>query len=201
MKTNKILIIFILLCSFHAFSQEENTSLETETASVEKSMFSVQAGLLPGVWINEEIKLANPISLRFEAGANYGTGSGGFTDNGTISVWVANFRLEPRYYYNLGRRIGKGKDISNNSGNFLALAFNYVPKDGILFSNTQNLMVSNSFTFVPNYGIRRNIGKNFNYETGFGVGLYYVPPDSRSFGAKQSSGIIVELHLRIGYTF
>jgi hypothetical protein len=187
MKNKKIILFLTLLYSLAVFSQE----VSQEKPSVEKSMFSVQAGYL-GLWANEEIKLTNLLALRFEVGANYGASYSGLT--GFKSAWVANFRLEPRFYYNLGRKIGAGKDISNNSGNFVTISFNYFPKNAVLFSNNKNVGVIENFSIVPKYGIRRNISKHFNYEAGFGIGFFYEP-------AFKDSNAGIDLHLRIGYTF
>jgi hypothetical protein len=36
-------------------------------------------------------------------------------------------RIEPRYYYNLSKRFGKGKKTRNNSANYIAFAVDYQP--------------------------------------------------------------------------
>lgn len=108
--------------------------------------------------------------------------------NGT--VFNPNLRLEPRYYYNLEKREKKEKDISNNSGKFLSIAINYRP-DIVVFSNNKNLGTVASYSIVPKWGIRRSLGRNFNYEAGLG---FRHEIKYRNFGE-------VDLHLRIRYTF
>ena len=110
---------------------------------------------------------------------------------GNGSQWHPNIRIEPRLYYNLDKRAEKGKDISHNSGNFFGIALNYRP-DVVLFSNS-NLGAIESFSIVPKWGIRRNIGKNLHYEAGAGLGFRHET-DYGNYGE-------IDLHLRIGYSF
>ncbi len=42
-------------------------------------------------------------------------------------ILTTNIALEGRYYYNFDRRIGKGKNTKNNSGNYIALKGTYTP--------------------------------------------------------------------------
>ena len=156
-----------------------------EKARVEKSIFNIQTGFV-GVWVNNELRLADNIALRTEVGIE----PSWFIGSGT--QWHPNFRLEPRFYYNLKNRVAKGKNISNNAGNFFGVAFNYRPSE-VLFSNNDNLGAIESFSIVPKWGIRRNLGKNFNYETGVGFGYRH----ETNYGNYAE----IDLHLRIGYTF
>ncbi len=90
------------------------------------------------------------------------------------------------------KRHEKGLNISNNSSNFWGVAINYRP-DAVIFSNEKNLNGIESYSIVPKWGIRRNLGKNFNYETGIGLGFRHET-NYGNFGE-------IDLHLRIGYTF
>ncbi|WP_143153997.1 hypothetical protein [Cruoricaptor ignavus] len=111
---------------------------------------------------------------------------------GDGTVWHPNFRLEPRYYYNLEKRLEKGYPINYNSGNFFGIAINYRP-DAVVFSNNKNLKTIESISFVPKWGIRRNLGNHFNYEAGFGLGFRHEFK-YRNYGE-------FDIHLRIGYSF
>ena len=53
---------------------------------------------------------------------------------------------------------------------------------------------------MPTWGIRRNIGNHFNYETGIGIGYvsYFNEDNVISF---NENDVVVNLHLRIGYRF
>ena len=63
-----------------------------------------------------------------------------------------------------------------------------------------NVEVADQISIIPTWGIRRNIGNHFTYETGIGIGyLYYFAKDAGY--AENESDVAVNLHLRIGYRF
>ncbi|MDO6389198.1 hypothetical protein Q4E40_03595 [Pontibacter sp. BT731] len=108
------------------------------------------------------------------------------------------FILEPKLYYNLDQRSLKSKDISGNSGNFFSLRTTYFP-DWFVISNYDNINVLNQISVIPTWGIRRNIGAHFNYETGVGFGYKHVFTKS---GYSYNTGQpVFDLRLRIGYRF
>tara|TARA_R110002124_G_scaffold75850_5_gene203357 strand:+ start:180 stop:368 length:189 start_codon:yes stop_codon:yes gene_type:complete len=62
------------------------------------------------------------------------------------------------------------------------------------------MSVVSNISIIPTWGIRRNIGNHFTYETEIGIGyLYYFAMDAGN--AENKSDIAVNLHLRIGYRF
>ena len=119
-----VAFVFFLFFTICLFSQ--NDPGQQSKASVEKSVFGIQTGFL-GIWAQHEAKLSNQLALRTELGFDYSY----------IKGWVLNDRrfigynhgyvltpvliLEPRYYYNLNKRVSKQRNISNNSGNFITL--------------------------------------------------------------------------------
>lgn len=106
MKPLSIFLLFLITAS--AFSQSAN--------NVEKHQFKVNM-LNPGV--EYEVRLATNQTLDFGAGLQFGARGGeGYFD----WVFVPAFNAQYRYYYNFKRRIGKGKTISGNSANYIALA-------------------------------------------------------------------------------
>jgi hypothetical protein len=107
--------------------------------------------------------------------------------------------LEPRLYYNLNKRVKKSRRIDGNSGNFISLKTSYHP-DWFVISNTENVSVISSISIIPTWGIRRNIGKHFTYETGIGIGYRYAYAKQAGFLENESEGT-VNIHLRIGYRF
>ncbi len=155
-----------------------------QDATVEKSVFNIQTGFV-GIWLNNEFRLSDRIALRSEVGLE----PSWFVGSGT--QWHPNLRLEPRFYYNLSNRVENGKSVSNNSGNFLAVALNYRPET-VVFSNA-NVGAIESFSIVPKWGIRRTFAENFNYEAGAGFGFRHEP----NYGNYAE----IDLHLRIGYSF
>lgn len=188
MKKN-IIFIFTLFLITNLFSQN--------TAQVEKSLFGIQTGVL-GIWGHNEARISNTIVLRTEFGFDTGIFGGDFYDN-TSFILYPSLNVEPRMYYNLTKRKNKGHKISNNSGNFFSLRINYIP-DLFVISNVDNVNIIESIAFIPKWGIKRSIGKHFTYEAGLGYGIRTHFLKKEGFKNNESDGI-VDLHLRIGYTF
>ena len=189
MKKLAIVIIFFG-CTFLGNAQ---------TASVEKSIFGVQIGAL-GVWAHNEARLSNKFVLRSEIGFDGGLFSGSNYDNLNF-LMTPVLTLEPRFYYNLNKRVAKEKNISGNSGNFLSLKTSYHP-DWFIISSDDNVNVPNQISIVPTWGIRRTIGTHFNYEAGVGVGYsYYFSEKINGYKTEGSGETTVNLLLRIGYQF
>jgi len=183
---NKILFsLIITLISILGHSQ---------TASVEKSTYGIQTGLL-GIWVHNEMKLTNQIALRTELGMNAGF-FGGYFYPKTGFLMTPIITVEPRWYYNLEKRQSKSKNISGNSGNFVSLQTSYNP-NWFVISNYNNLKTFNLITIIPTWGIKRNIGKHFTYETAIGVGYGHQFRE----GYLDLEGIAIDLHLRVGYRF
>lgn len=76
---------------------------------------------------------------------------------------------EARHYYNLNKRVRKGKSIANNSGNFLSLALGY-DFTPIAYDNMYN---NPSVSITPSWGIQRKIGRRFSLETLLGISFRY----------------------------
>lgn len=167
---------------------------QQKDVSVDPSVHGLQIGVL-GIWWHNEIKLTNSIALRAEAGFDGGFGRPFLSDN-TVYALMPILSLEPRYYFNLKRRVRKGRRIDGNSGNFISLNAKYYP-DWFVISNEDANVIS-SISFVPTLGIRRHIGKHFNYEAGIGVGKN-LKIDNEIY--REQWGTAVNIHLRIGYRF
>jgi hypothetical protein len=167
-----------------------------QNASVEKTGFGIQTGFL-GIWIHNESRLSNKIALRSEVGLDAGIL---FTDfEGRSGFLLAPvLTLEPRFYYNLNKRNSKSKNISNNSGTFISLKTSYHP-DWFVISDYENGIISD-ISFIPTWGIRRNIGTHFNYEAGAGLGYRYIFAKAAGYYSNESEAV-ANLHLRIGYVF
>ncbi|WP_299669005.1 hypothetical protein [uncultured Polaribacter sp.] len=178
----KVLVINFILLSLICSAQDQNIS-------VERSVFSVQIGTV-GVWLNNEIKMLDNLSLRTEVGL--------YTEivEGNGFFMAPEITLEPRWYYNLGKRNKKGRNIANNAANFFTIKTSY--RSNIFeILHDRGKGAENSISFIPKWGIRRNLGKYFNYEAGIGIG-YLTFFDQKYFTAFDSDGIIIDLHLRIG---
>ena len=164
---------------------------KAQVSEVEKSIFGIQIGTF-GVWIHNEAKLTNSMVLRSELGLSSGFGFGSGSNDYFFMTPVIS--IEPRWYYNLTKRNSKGKNTLLNSGNFLAVDIGYSP-DWIILSSSEDVNSDNVFYLVPTWGLRRNIGKKFNYEFGAGIGYAYIFDNN----GNGKSDIAYNLHLRIGY--
>jgi hypothetical protein len=168
-----------------------------QTASVENSTYGIQTGIL-GIWAHREVKLTNQIALREEIGMDGGFWGGSFyPKNGYLMTPVIT--LEPRWYYNLNKRISKSRNISGNSGNFLSIKTSYNP-NWFVISNYDNIQIADQISIIPTWGIKRNVGNHFTYETGIGIGYRYIFAKSVGYSENQSETAL-NLHLRLGYRF
>ncbi len=170
---------------------------KAQNISVEKSTFGIQTGFL-GIWAHNESKLSNQIALRTELGLDTGI-FGSDANNIDGLILVPTITLEPRWYYNLNKREKKSRRIDGNSGNFISLKTTYHP-DWFIISNENNINFISDISIVPTWGIRRNVGAHFTYETGIGIGyVHYFKEDNVILF--NESHVAVNLHLRIGYRF
>jgi len=170
---------------------------KSQTASVEQSTYGIQTGVL-GIWAHKESKLSNQIALRAEIGMDSGFwGGSSYPKNGYLMTPVIT--LEPRWYYNLDKRVSKSKNIKGNSGIFLTLQTSYHP-NWFVISNYENVEVTDQISIIPTWGIKRNIGNHFTYEAGIGIGYRYI--FAKSVGYLESEGeAALNLLLRIGYRY
>ncbi|KGL61727.1 hypothetical protein [Polaribacter sp. Hel1_85] len=186
----KIILLTLTFCGLTLIAKSQN-------ASVEQSTYGIQTGFL-GIWAHNETKLSNSIALRSEIGFDSGIWGGDFYD-GTGFLLTPVITLEPRLYYNLNKRANKSRRIDGNSGNFISLKTSYHP-DWFVISNTDNVSIISDISIIPTWGVRRNIGNYFTYETGIGIGYRYIFAKQAGF-LKNESETTANLHLRIGYRF
>jgi len=189
MRISKIISNLIILVAFFCA-----LTIKAQQPSVEKSISGVQLGFM-SAWVYHEIRLFDNITLRAEGGLGAGFWyQKSFFDTNANSGFVVRpiFAVEPRYYYNLNNRYQKQKKIDNNAANFVSLNVEVDP-GWIIASNEKDLSASSNISLIPTWGIRRNLGKHFNYELGVGVGYQYV--------FNIGGDLVFRPHLRIGYQF
>ena len=186
----KRVLLTLIFCEIILVAKSQN-------ASIEQSTYGVQTGFL-GIWAHNETKLSNSIAFRTEIGFDSGIWGGDFYDK-TGFLMTPVITAEPRWYYNLNKRESKSKRIDGNTGNFLSLKTSYHP-DWFVISNSENISVISDISIIPTWGIRRNVGKHFVYETGIGIGYRYIFAKQAGF-LENESETTANLHLRIGYRF
>lgn len=169
---------------------------KSQDTSVEKSTFGLQTGVL-GIWAYNEAKLSNTIALRTELGFDFGIWETTYYDDyDSPFILTPVIVIEPRFYYNLKKRSENSKRIDGNSGNFIALKTSYHPE--LALFNTDNAPVVSDFAIIPTWGIRRNLGKHFNYEAGIGVGISHTFAERAGY-SEDKTEMELNMHLRIGY--
>jgi hypothetical protein len=183
-------IITLVFLSLSIFCNAQN-------ASVEKSVFGIQTGLL-GIWAHNESRLSNTIALRSELGFDGAIWGGSIYDEVGFSLSPV-LTLEPRFYYNLNKRNSKSKVITNNSGNFISLQTSFHP-DWFVISNYEYASIISVISIIPTWGIRRNMGVHFNFEAGAGIGYQYSFAKAAGYPSNTSEAA-ANLLLRIGYVF
>ena len=199
------LIVFILFFSLlkgHA-----------QKASVEQNVWGVQTLVHP-LSVYNETKLTDNIALRSEVGFSFAGGnfqSTSYTEDqwsGGSLDWAAwpVFIVEPRCYYNLNRRASKEKRIDGNSGNYLSLNIGVEP--GVGFKSDHVDLYPGVYV-IPMYGLRRNIGRHFNFEAAFGIGYGWTFKEYQILHSDftttthnhTSKGTLIGMRLAFGYWF
>jgi hypothetical protein len=159
---------------------------------VVKSTSGVQVGLL-NVRGYYEARLSDSFTLRAEVGiipTVWWHETFFYNDTG-FSIYPV-FTVEPRYYYNLNRRGQKGKDVGNNAANFLSINTGVNP-GWLIASSEEDASITGGVSVIPTWGMRRNLGKRFEYELGVGIGY--------GFAFNGEHGVALNTMARIGYRF
>ncbi len=143
----KILFIALLLGSVLTVKSQETQVNKSQNSNVEKSIFGIQTGFA-GVWIHNELKLSNQIVLRTELGLDAYENDDFYPDTGFLFSTILT--LEPRWYYNLNKRVSQSKSIDGNSGNFFSLKSSLRLEDLLIeFGDDENVEMVNNLSIVP----------------------------------------------------
>lgn len=149
------------------------TNAESE-AKVEKHQFAYN--ILTNV--SYEKSIGNRTTLRFSgpisAGVLYSKSSVTIYGH-EESEWGYAIRpaldMEIRHYYDLNKRLQKGKKVAHNSGNYIA---GVVAAAGPSIVESDNMYVSDfTLTVGAMWGIQRNYGKRFMMNVGIGPGVSF----------------------------
>jgi hypothetical protein len=185
---HNITTFIICLCISMQITSQKNEEIKVDidsvnTFSVEKSIFSIQLGYFGG-WINHEIRLSNKFSLRTEFGTDVRR-KWSIDPKWTELEQQASIILEPKFYYNLKKRSLKNKDIVDNAGNYFSIR-TAIP----VYKSHDDVQYASYFS--PFWGMRRNLGKSFNFELNLGYNIYY---------ANQFYSMEAMASVRFGYKF
>jgi hypothetical protein len=170
------------------------SSSQDENASLKKNIVALDIGF-PGIWINYERHLGGLFTFKSELGFIWGFGltQGNVSDDypNNYYAFAPGVRVEPRYYYNFNRRVSLEKKPSYNASNYFALSATYIP-NLFTISNVSDLDVESGISLIPQWGMKRTIGKRMNFEFAFGYGV------AHSFDSDRTEGSL-GLDLRFGY--
>lgn len=158
----KIIIIIVLMLINRGYSQKIN--------NVEKGVLKLSI-LTPS--IEYELGLTKKTTLNFSIGTSLNIEKHDSIYNDKVFFGLTPvFGTQYRYYYNLDRRLKKGKNIGNNSGNYFSLLGKYELGDAIIGKIKRNH--SNSFFVGTLYGVQRSYRNKmfFNVEGGIGLQKY-----------------------------
>lgn len=180
----RLLLVISLLIGLQAYSQEKT--------GLEKSVTGIQIGFFGAEFYNEA-RLSESFTLRSQLEL-YPSIWGGDMYSKTGFALAPAISLTPKYYYNLQKRKDSGKNISNNSGNYISLKLEYIP-NWFVISNTKDITVSETISLVPTWGLRRNFAKNFNYEFKAGLGI------GKILKKGYSTQVVPDLSFKLGYDF
>jgi hypothetical protein len=154
-----------------------------DRASVEKGLLSVNI-LTPG--LEYELGTSSNTTLDLRVGSGLAYRKGMFEEGFGI---YPTFNLQYRYYYNLNKRMEKGKNISNNSANYIALSGSIQSGKPIIGDLEFN---EGYFGAVgPVWGLQRYYGAGFKLDLNLGAGY--------SFNESGGSFFSPIIGLRLGW--
>ncbi len=161
----RILLSFlftVVFLSFKSSAQVERKSNTFDLINLERHQFKFNL-VSPG--LSYEIGILKNVT----ASTSFGLGVATYQEGYSFGfAWHTRMR----YYHNLNRRIDLGKNVSGNSGDYLA------PARSVFWEPLQishNLDSAGDFGLAfygGMYGIQRTYEKGFNFNAEFGVGYY-----------------------------
>lgn len=161
--TNKVLLTFFYLLTLYGYGQAGRVAEKgSGPINLERHQFKFDL-FAPG--ITYELGLFKNQSVS----SSLGLGLAAYEPGYNIGLAMNN---RYRYYHNFNRRNDLGKNVSGNSGNYVAVA------QAIFFSQlrvTTNILGPDDFNigfYGMVYGIQRTYQKGFNFTAELGAGYY-----------------------------
>ena len=162
----KLILLSFCFCSFLFINAQEQPS-------VEDGLFSANI-LTPG--LEYEYGLTKSSTLDLRAGSGFAYRKGTFEEG--FGVYPI-FNVQYRHYYNLKKRLEKGKNISNNSGNYIALSGTVQAGKPIIGDLEYN---EGYFGVIgPVWGLQRYYGAGFKLDLNLGGGYGFNESGSSFF--------------------
>ncbi|MCP9201516.1 hypothetical protein MKO06_16520 [Gramella sp. GC03-9] len=145
----------------------------TANAQSTQNQFSLNF-LIPSA--EYEVALSDLTSLDLMLGFGFGYHDAEYLEEPEYGVFP-QFAAQYRYYYNFDKRIEKGKKVSENSGNYIALAAVLGSGEAIIGDMENDLT-----GFVgPTWGLQRVYNSNFKLNLNLGAGLGFNDQGDKYF--------------------
>ncbi|MDY8138563.1 DUF3575 domain-containing protein [Aquimarina sp. 2201CG5-10] len=138
-------------------------------ASVEDQLFKINL-FTPG--IEYEVGLNKNSTLDFRVGTGFAYVK---TNNEEDFGVFLTFEGAYRYYYNLEKRLSKNKNITKNSGNYVALTSFLAPGNPII--GDLDTDIDYIGVVGPVWGFQRTYNSNFNIGLELGLGYEFTNED------------------------
>jgi Protein of unknown function (DUF3575) len=160
----KYIILLVSLLTIVSLQAQEAIVVQ-QTPKVANSLFRVNI-LAPGLTFEKSISEKNTLALDVNLALFYIFSS----SRGSRLIKTPFTRLQFRHYYNLEKRVNKGKNILNNSGNYVALQSSYYFKS---LNDDFYIDRLDGVTLGAAWGMQRTYksGLNININTGLGYNL------------------------------
>lgn len=174
----KNIVLSVLWIALIGISVKANAQDEIKTARVENNLIKANLLFFPSLVYERAIK--GDVVAKAEVGLSLTV----FDNFGDTSVGIfPKIEGQVKYYYNLKRRVEKGKSIAHNSGSFVAGAYQFQDKNAIF--NDEN-RTSNFSHLGGLWGFQKSYdsGLSLLVEVGFGYDFAYVSntsPNGRPF--------------------
>jgi hypothetical protein len=140
--------------------------------------------------INQSLRIKfKTYSHTFE---NYNSGGVSFDTYTLKPFWSGSYSFEPRYYYNLKKRIAYGKSANNLSANYVSLV------NGLLFYKNEGGWTGSQKHTALIYGVQRRLVKNGFFDVNAGIAKVH---DGTFVDGlfPRSSGLFLLLNFKVGY--
>lgn len=140
------------------------SSFAQNSPEVSKNQFSINI-LTPSLEL--ETKLSQFSTLDLNLGTGFSIVAGAMYGGVKFGVYP-NFKAQYRNYYNLEKRLSKNKNISNNSGNYIAF-HSAIYGGKPLIGDLEN-RADYSIEGGPVWGLQRVYGSGFKLNLNLGIG-------------------------------
>jgi long-subunit fatty acid transport protein len=158
----KIIVLSVFLMSSIMLLAQEG---------VEKSQIKINF-LIPSISYEKSLSTKN--TLYSEFGTSFGYSSSFSQTNWTFTPFINE---EFRHYYNLDKRLSKGKRIKNNSGSFFALSAIYNFES--LNTNSNFISQNADISIIPNWGFQHISKSGFSIGLNLGCGYSFNKNDNQ----------------------